>query len=80
MEIKVQKWGNSFGIRIPSSIMKSLNLKNNDLLLLEELEDRIIITKSKNKKISLSERFKEYKGPNLCDDFCWDEPRGKEIW
>ena len=27
METKVQKWGNSSGIRIPSSILKSLNIR-----------------------------------------------------
>ena len=32
MEARLQKWGNSFGIRIPSNMLKSLNLKVNDLL------------------------------------------------
>ena len=31
MEAKIQKWGNSVGIRIPSSILKSLNIKTNDI-------------------------------------------------
>ena len=29
-------------------------------------------------KISLKERFEKYKGPNLCKEFSWDEPVGKE--
>ena len=32
METRIQKWGNSSGIRIPSSILKSLNIKTNDIL------------------------------------------------
>ena len=32
MEARLQKWGNSVGIRIPSNIIKSLNLKINDVL------------------------------------------------
>ena len=32
MEARLQKWGNSFGIKIPHSILKELNLKNNDLI------------------------------------------------
>ena len=28
MEAKLQKWGNSDGIRIPNSFLKLLNLKN----------------------------------------------------
>lgn len=80
MEIILQKWGNSNGIRIPNVIIKSLNLKTNDKLTIEEDGDRIVISKSINKNISLEERFKNYKGNNLAKDFDWDEPRGKEIW
>ena len=80
MEAKLQKWGNSDGIRIPKNLLKSLGLKTNDIVTLEQIDDKIIVTKSKNKKISLEERFKNYNGKNFAKEFIWDEPRGKEIW
>lgn len=80
MEARLQKWGNSVGIRIPSNIIKSLNLKINDVLELKTDDKKIIITKSIKKTISLEERFKEYNGKNLAKDFEWDEPQGREIW
>ena len=80
MEARLQKWGNSNGIRIPNTILKALNLKTNDKVELIQDDDKIIISKSKNNKISLKERFEEYKGKNLAKDFEWDEPRGREIW
>ena len=80
MEARLQKWGNSDGIRIPSNILKALNLKTNDKINLEQIEDKIIITKQVNSKISLAQKFKEYKGENLAKDFSWDQARGKEIW
>ncbi len=80
MEARLQKWGNSTGIRIPSSILKSLNIKANDILCIEQEEDRIVISIPKKKKISLSEKFKEYNGKNLAKEFSWDENVGKEIW
>lgn len=43
-------------------------------------EDKIIISKIKNKPISLKDRIKNYDGDNLCKDFSWDDPRGKEVW
>lgn len=79
MEAKLQKWGNSDGIRIPSNILKELNLKTNDKVELVCEDDKIIITKSKNKKISLEERFKQYSGESMSKDFLWDESVGKEI-
>ena len=47
MEARLQKWGNSDGIRIPSSILKSLNLKTNDVVELMQKEDKTIISKPK---------------------------------
>lgn len=80
MEIKIQKWGNSAGIRIPSVILKSLNIKMNDILNIEQEEGKIIITVPKRKKISLRDRFQQYHGKNLAKEFSWDENVGKEIW
>lgn len=80
MEAKLQKWGNSDGIRIPSNFLKSLNLKTNDKVELQFDNDKIIITKPKRKKISLEERFADYQGDNLAKEFTWDNSKGKEIW
>ena len=80
MEARVQKWGNSAGIRIPSGILKSLNIKTNDILNIIQEDDKIIISIPKKKKISLSDRFKEYNGKNLAKDFSWDENIGRELW
>ena len=41
MEIRIQKWGNSDGIRIPRNILKSLNIKTNDILNIEEVNKKI---------------------------------------
>ena len=79
MEVRLQKWGNSSAIRIPSTILKSLNIKTNDKLDLVQEDDKIIITKSKNNKISLKERFKNYKESNPVK-LDWDDPVGREIW
>ena len=80
MEARLQKWGNSLGIRLPNSIIKSLELKTNDILELEQVENKVIISKSNKEKISLKKRFEEYNGKNLAKDFTWDEPHGGEIW
>ena len=80
MEIKLQKWGNSYGVRIPSTFLKTLNIGKNDKVLIEQKEDKIIISKSKQQKISLTERFKNYKGENESSTFVWDDPVGREIW
>ena len=79
MESKIQKWGNSCGVRIPSVMLKELGITVNDIISMKQEDNRIVIEK-KNKKINLKERFKNYKGPDLTKEFEWDDPRGKEIW
>ena len=80
MEARLQKWGNSDGIRIPAALLKALNLKTNDKITIEQVDDKIVISKSKNTKISLKEKFDNYHGQNLSKEFEWDQPVGKEIW
>ena len=80
MEARLQKWGNSDGIRIPSNILKALNLKTNDKVKMEQVEDKIVISKIKREEISLAEEFEKYEGANLAKDFSWDDPLGREIW
>ena len=80
MEARLQKWGNSDAVRIPHVMLKSLNLKTNDKITLEQYDDKIVISKSIEKQISLKERFENYSGDNLAEEFVWDEPRGREIW
>ena len=80
MEIKLQKWGNSFGIRLPKNILNSLNIKENDILTLEKEENKILITKSNKQKVSLKKLFDNYQGEDLTKEFSWDESVGNEIW
>lgn len=80
MESKIQKWGNSNGVRIPKVFLDALNLKKDDLVDIKKEEDKIVITKIKRENVSLKERIEQYDGPNLCEDFTWDENVGKEIW
>ena len=51
MEAKLQKWGNSLGIRIPSNILKSLNIKTNDILDMKLDDNKIVISVPQKKKI-----------------------------
>ena len=66
METKIQKWGNSLGIRIPNLLLKSLNIKADDMLVMENIDDKIVITKAKKSKVSLKDKFKEYDGKGKC--------------
>ena len=83
VEARLQKWGNSDGIRIPSSILKSLNLKTNDIVELRQKEDSIIISKPKKKHLTFDERIDMFEQlPNddkgLVESYDWGKDLGKE--
>ena len=50
------------------------------LLNIKEENKKIIISIPEKEKISLEERFKNYKGSNLTKEFSWDKSVGKEVW
>ncbi len=83
MEAKLQKWGNSDGIRIPSSFLKSLNLKTNDIVELAQEKDKIIISKPKKRHLTLEERFAMFERlsnneKGNIESYDWGEDLGKE--
>ncbi len=79
METKIQSWGNSKAVRIPSSIIKELNLKENDILKITTYNDQIILEKKYHRTIK--ERIAEYNGENVdLKEFDFGEIMGREIW
>ena len=80
MESRLQKWGNSSGVRIPKVFMEDMKLKNGELVNIEMENEKIIITKARKEKLNLKMRIAKYDGPDLTNEFIWDEERGKEIW
>lgn len=81
MAYRVQKWGNSNGVRIPKVHLEALNIKSGDPINIVRDENKIIITKAEREKASLKQRIKKYVGSDVDDEeFTWDEAKGKEIW
>lgn len=83
MEARLQKWGNSDGIRIPSNFLKMMNLKTNDIVDIVQKEDVIIISKPKKKHLTLEERFKLFEDlsnneKESIEFYDWGEDLGKE--
>lgn len=79
MKTTLQKWGNSQGIRIPKYILDSVNWKENEQVVLNAEEGKLIIEKCHRRK-SIEELFDGYDGEYKPVDIDWGKPVGKEIW
>jgi antitoxin MazE len=77
-QVTLKAWGNSFGIRIPRKFLEKLDVKDEDVLQLEAVEDTIIIRKAFRHK-TFEERLAAYNGMISTEPFEWGEPKGREI-
>ena len=75
--LKIAKWGNGQGIRLPMAVMKLLSLKVGDEHQKVQNETIVLVPK-KEKKITLAERFANYDGPTEQKEIWSDEIVGKE--
>ena len=78
--LKIQKWGNSQGIRIPKKMLETLDLKVNDSISIEEEEDCLKIKKIETELSNIEKLFLNYDGEYEKIDLDWDNEVGKEIW
>lgn len=79
MIVKLQKWGNSQGIRLPKVIIDELDISENDELDIKVEEDKILIEKVNLRK-NIVDLFEGYKGEYESQVIDWDNSVGKEIW
>ena len=79
--LRVQKWGNSQGIRLPKKILKDLGIDINDKIEISLNDGEIILRKVK-KYIDLDDLFTDYKG-DYREDFAefefFGEAQGREF-
>jgi antitoxin MazE len=78
MLAKIQKWGNSQGVRIPKSILSSAAFAEDEEVEIIAFDGRIVIEHAKRHK-SLKERFKNYKGDYQCSEWDTGSPVGREV-
>lgn len=78
MRLAVKKWGNSVGVRIPSSILSSLQLKA-DKLIDMRVENGKIIIEPVRQNYSLEELLAGITPENLHQEADTGKPVGKEL-
>lgn len=82
MMAKIQKWGNSQGIRIPKQLLAIASIKEDDEVELIAEYDKIIIRRARKKgeKYTLQELFADYKTEYTPEEEEWGSPTGREEW
>lgn len=77
METHVQKWGNSLGLRIPSSLAKQLSLKDGNTVDIKIEKDYLTIHP---KKYRLEDMLEKISKSNLHSEEISTSLKGREEW
>lgn len=81
MKAKVQKWGNSLGLRIPKSLANEISLADGSEIEIYVEDDCIIIKSKQSKsKFRLKDLLKQFKPEHRSEESDLGKPSGKETW
>ena len=79
MKTKIQKWGNSLGVRLPKSITEQKALRAG-LGVSVELKNNQIVIEAVEPELSLESMLAEVNEHNLHSETEWSDAKGNEIW
>ncbi|MGV8146025.1 MAG: AbrB/MazE/SpoVT family DNA-binding domain-containing protein [Alkaliphilus sp.] len=78
MRTKIQKWGNSHAVRIPVTLLKHTEIKENDVIDIKVERGDIVISPIKKRR-TLKERIENYKGDYKCSEWQTGTGKGEEV-
>ena len=80
MKAKIQKWGNSLGVRIPKVLAQEVALETDSEVDMSSRDGEIIISPIRQKSLSLRQLLSGVTEANLHKEIVTDGPKGKEVW
>jgi antitoxin MazE len=80
VKARIQKWGNSLGIRIPRALAQETAVDSESVVDISSHNGRIIITPDRQKSFSLRQLLSKVTDENLHDEVSTGGAIGKEIW
>jgi antitoxin MazE len=80
MVTKIQKWGNSLGLRIPKSFAEEAGVEEGSPVDISLEGDRLVVRPLRGKRYLLSNLLSQVKEENLHKEISTGEAVGREIW
>jgi len=79
--LKLTKWGNSLGIRIPKQLARSIDAVEGTELIVKEEHKKLIIERRKVKpKYELADLLSKITPENQHAEVDWGKQIGSEVW
>lgn len=80
MVTKIQKWGNSLGLRIPKSFAKEAGVEEGSAVDISIQGGSLVIKTVRPLRYELGDLLSEIREDNLHDEISTGQPVGREAW
>jgi antitoxin MazE len=80
MQTKIQRWGNSLGLRIPRSFAEEAGVEAGSEVDLSVRDGDLVVRATKRRAYRLSELLEKVTARNLHGEVDTGEAIGREIW
>jgi antitoxin MazE len=77
MQVRVTKWGNSLGVRIPQAYAECTKISEGTTVEVLVRDDEIVI---RRKKYTLDDLLAKVTPDNIHGETDWGAPMGREEW
>ena len=79
MRTRIQRWGNSLALRIPSALAEETELQEGAEVDVAVRRGKLVVARSTH-RVSLSDLLDGITTDNLHGEVSTGEPEGKEVW
>lgn len=80
MRTKVQRWGNSLGLRIPRSFAQEAGVEAGSQVDLSVRDGSLVVRAAKQQRYRLSDLLEKVTAKNLHGEVDTGEAVGREVW
>ncbi|MDZ4803507.1 MAG: AbrB/MazE/SpoVT family DNA-binding domain-containing protein [Candidatus Eisenbacteria bacterium] len=80
METKIRRWGNSLGLRIPSSFAREAGVGEGSTVDITVDGEILTIRPAKHRRYRLDDLLKKVTTKNRHEEIDTSDPIGREIW
>jgi antitoxin MazE len=80
MQTKIQRWGNSLGLRIPRSFAEEAGVEAGSQVDISVRDGNLVVSAPKRRRYRLSELLAKVTTKNLPGEVDTGEPIGREAW
>jgi antitoxin MazE len=78
MHSKLQKWGNSIGVRLPIKLIRQLQLDDGSEVDIKAVKGRLVITPVRPTGYALEDLLSQVTDENLHGEMDWGSRSGRE--